>query len=127
MDPYKKGKTRIGIVTRATIDSGACTTIAPPSAFPNTDMFWTSRVGKVYGACGGESVKNIGTKSVEFETENHKTEHIDFDIGDKITKPLIAVSNLAEKGKAVFLVPPPSMNHISFMTLMPFVATRWSI
>ena len=81
------------IVTRATIDSGACTTIAPPSEFPNTPMFWTPKVGKIYGACGGESVKNIGTKTVDYETENHNTYKLDFRIGDKITKPLIAVSD----------------------------------
>ena len=75
-----KGKTRIsGAITRATVDSGACTTIAPPSAFPNTPMHATPKVGKVYGACGGEAVTNIGSKLVQYQTENHKTRNIEFE------------------------------------------------
>ena len=103
----KKGHLRIaGAVTRATIDSGACTTIAPPSSFPNTPIHWTPKVGKVYGACGGEAVKNIGNKTVNYQASK-KDFKIEFEIGDKITKPLIAVSDLCGRGNAVFFGPGP--------------------
>ena len=103
----KKGNFRVGEITRATVDSGACTTIAPPSSFPNTPSFWTPKVGRVYGACGGEVVKNIGTKTVNYETENHMNYSIDFEVGDKITKPLIAVSEQCSRGRGVFFGPGP--------------------
>ena len=89
------------------MDSGACTTIAPPSAFPNTPIHWTPKVGRVYGACGGEVVKNIGSKTVHFKTDDDKSFNTEFEIGDKITKPLIAVSHECSKGKAVFFGPGP--------------------
>ena len=104
----KKDKPRFtGSVTRATVDSGACTTIAPPHAFPHTHMYSTNKVGKVYGACGGEAVKNIGNKLVHFKTDNDITLTIEFEIGDKITKPLIAVSDECSRGHAVFFGPGP--------------------
>ena len=54
--------------TNITVDSGACESIAPQCMFPNTPMKHSPSVGKLYGACGGETVKNIGIKSVCFAT-----------------------------------------------------------
>ena len=70
-------------------------------------MHWTPKVGKVYGACGGEAVKNIGTKTVEYQTDTFMNRKLDFEIGDRITKPLIAVSDECSNGNAVFFGPAP--------------------
>ena len=48
----------------ATIDSGACDSIAPPQAFKNSKTIKTNEFGKTYGACGGETVTNVGYKKV---------------------------------------------------------------
>ena len=50
--------------TDITVDSGACDSIAPPSAFKDTPMQRHHEVGQKYGACGGETVTNIGVKNV---------------------------------------------------------------
>ena len=121
MNKQCMGKPRVaGDITRATIDSGACTTIAPPHAFPHAHIHWTPKVGKTYGACGGEAVKNIGTKTVRCKTETNKHIDIDFEIGDKITKPLIAVSDECARGNAVFFGPGPSFKSYISMILRPF-------
>ena len=53
--------------TLITVDSGACDAVAPPQTFVNTELNTNDRgIGKVYGACGGEVVRNIGCKSVGF-------------------------------------------------------------
>ncbi len=61
----------------------------------------------MYGACGGEAVTNIGSKLVQYNTENHKIRNIEFEIGDNIAKPLIAVSDETARGNAVFFGPGP--------------------
>ena len=65
----------------ATIDSGACENICPNSCFPNTPLMATAECGFQYGACGGETVTNIGQKPVEFITTNNETYNIDFQGG----------------------------------------------
>ena len=52
-----------------TVDSGACDSISHPAAFPNTKTKFTSEHGKSYGACGGETVVNMGTKTVRCLTK----------------------------------------------------------
>ena len=56
--------------TTVTVDSGACVSIAPPHAFPNTVLHSKNAAyGKIYGACGGEAVRNVGEKRVEYDTK----------------------------------------------------------
>ena len=47
-----------------TVDSGADDSVVPPHMFNNADTVRTHEFGKTYGACGGETVTNIGQKSV---------------------------------------------------------------
>ena len=95
--------------TVVTVDSGACDAVCPPHAFKNTPMNTNNHeFNKSYGACGGETVKNIGCKSVRFVSVTGEKHKYEFQIGDRITKPLLAVSKICETGKAVFFGPAPT-------------------
>ena len=61
-----------GEIEYLTIDSGACDSVAHPASFPNTDNIKNNELGKVYGACGGEAVNNIGTKRSTLLTKEGK-------------------------------------------------------
>ena len=90
-----------------TVDSGACDAVCPPGYFVNTETNTKNHdYGHAYGACGGETVRNIGSKFVQLSTETG-TQSYEFQIGDKLTKPLLAVSKICESGKAVFFGPGP--------------------
>ena len=53
---------------RLTVDSGACESIIPPGMFPLTPKRKSDGIGKLYAACGGETVMNVGQKHVHFQT-----------------------------------------------------------
>ena len=92
-----------------TVDSGACDSIAPPSAFKSTPIEKHSEVGQKYGACGGETVTNIGVKNVTLKTHN-KNIKIPFQIGDTITRCLLAVSTLASIHAGLWFGPAPDFD-----------------
>ena len=94
-------------VTTVTVDSGACDNIGPPKAFPNTQIEQTDESGRVYGACGGEAVTNVGCKQVTYQTSENRVKTAEFQIGDKITKPLLSVSKEASLGKGIWFGPGP--------------------
>ena len=102
------GYTTSNVVEYLTVDSGACDSIAHPSAFPHTNTIITNEYGKVYGACGGESVQNMGTKEVKCITRTGKIFTPKFQIGNKIIKNLLAVSQLCSMGFSVFFGPAPN-------------------
>ena len=77
-----------------TIDSGACDSIAHPAAFAKTPIKQTPESGKHYGACGGETVTNMGEKTVQCVTRSGKIIKSKFQVGNKITKNLMVVSQL---------------------------------
>ena len=52
-------------VTLTTVGSGACDSIAPPNSFSNTETEKHEDYGKKYGACGGETITNLGVKAVK--------------------------------------------------------------
>ena len=86
-----------------TLDSGACDAVCPPSAFPNIKLNGNNREnGKQYGACGGEAVKNIGSKAFSCVTSGGIQHTYTFQVGDKLTKPLLAVSKVCKEKKGVF-------------------------
>ena len=94
--------------TEITVDSGACDAVCPPNAFENTPLNKNNReYGKSYGACGGETVFNIGSKELTCLTESGISKYT-FQVGDKLTKPLLAVSKICEAGKGVWFGPAPN-------------------
>ena len=96
----KSGNTAEFVHT-VTVDSGACESIAPVKDFSNTNITTSKETGKVYGACGGEAVKNIGCKNVQYITrEGKKRKHV-FQIGDKIARSLLAVSQECAAGRGI--------------------------
>ena len=94
----------IGLLT---IDSGACDSIIPPPGmFKNTPLSRPSDQGRTYGACGGEAVINLGCKNAKCIT--HDGIHtLPFQVGDRITRGLLAVSQLASLGAGIWLGPAP--------------------
>ena len=63
--------------------------------------------GKSYGACGGEAVRSIGAKHLSCVSGSGVKHKYTFQVGDRITKPLLAVSKICEQGQAVFFGPGP--------------------
>ena len=94
-------------VTKAAVDSGACDSITPSNTFKHTEIKRTRESGKIYGACGGEPVVNMGSKTVTYATRNGKIRKAEFQVGDNITRPLLAVSQECAKGNWVIFGPGP--------------------
>ena len=90
-----------------TVDSGACDSIVPPHLFPNTKTQKHNEVGRTYGACGGETVTNVGLKKVNCVLGDGTVKSLDFQVGDKVTRGLLAVSQLACSGAGVWFGPGP--------------------
>ena len=91
-----------------TVDSGACDAIVPPGVFPNTAVARHNECGATYRACGEETVTNLGLlKCVEYMFPSGLRKKFDFQVGDKITKSLLAVSKLAQSGAGVWFGPAP--------------------
>ena len=65
--------------------------LVPHHMLNNTAAVRTREFGKTYGACGGETVTNIGQKTIECLV-NDEVRSVDFQVGDKITRGLCAVS-----------------------------------
>ena len=98
---------------KITVDSGACESIVPPGMFPLTPKRKSDGIGKLYAACGGETVMNVGQKHVRFQTADGKSKHITFELGDRITRGLLAVSTLTAQGAGVWFGPAPE--HASYV------------
>ena len=61
----------------------------------------------MYKACGGESVRNLGAKRVEYIDSSGTTSKLTFQIGDRITRNLAAASQICPEHKAIYLGPGP--------------------
>ena len=75
--------------------------------FPNTKINKHTEVGRTYGACGGETVTNLGLKNVKCLLSDGTTKQLKFQVGDKITRGLLAVSQLAASGAGTWFGPGP--------------------
>ena len=94
-------------ITPMTVDSRACDSIVPPHLFPNTKTHKHDEVGRPYGACGGEAVTNIGCKAVDCLLEDGTVKSLKFQVGGKVTRGLLALSQLACSGAGVWFGPGP--------------------
>ena len=54
-----------------------------------------------YGTADGGTIKNLGERCVVFDTEDGQTAGMRLQVGDKITKPLGAISRIVDKGNRV--------------------------
>ena len=83
--------------TRLTVDSGACDAVCPPHSFSHTHLNTHNKeFGKPYGACGGETVRNIGSKAVKCLTNGGVSDYV-FQVGDKLTKPLLLAKSVSKE------------------------------
>ena len=112
-------------ITPVTVDSGACDSIVPPSMFKNTKTHHHSEVGRTYGACGGETVTNLGVKNVNCLLGNGSVKPLKFQVGDRITRGLLAVSQLAQSGAGVWFGPAPAYESHIVWDPEAFVAASW--
>ena len=109
-------------VVRITVDSGACDAIVPPSIFQHTPAIKHEEFGRTYAACGGETVTNLGVKNVQCLLSSGDIKSIPFQVGDKVTRGLLAVSKLAELGAGVWFGPAPKYDSHIVWDKQAFVA-----
>ena len=75
--------------------------------FKNTPLSKSSDQGRTYGACGREAVTNLGCQHVKCAM--HDGIHTSpFQVGDRITRGLLVVSQLASLGAGIWLGPAPA-------------------
>ena len=106
-----------------TVDSGACDSIVPPSMFKNTPTRRHEEFGRTYAACGGETVNNIGLKNLKCLLDNGDIRNIPFQVGDKVTRGLLAVSQLADLGAGIWFGPGPDFESYVVWDREAFVAS----
>ena len=84
-----------------TIDSGAAESIMPQGKcadYPLSAGMWT---GSEYGTADGGVIRNLGERLLVMDVQNGATRGMQFQVGDKATKALGAVSRIADKGNRV--------------------------
>ena len=84
-----------------TIDSGAAESVMPKSAcadYPILPGEWT---GSQYGTADGGVITNLGERTLVMDLQGGTTRGMLFQVGDKVTKPLGAVSRIADRGNRV--------------------------
>ena len=59
---------------------------------------WT---GSQYGTADGGVITNLGERTLVMDLQSGSTKGMLFQVGDKVTKPLGAVSRIADKGNRV--------------------------
>ena len=106
-----------------TVDSGACDSIVPPSMFRNTPTRRHEEFGRTYAACGGETVNNIGIKDLKCLLDNGDIKNIPFQVGDKVTRGLLAVSQLSNLGAGIWFGPGPNFESYVVWDREAFVAS----
>ena len=94
-----------------TVDSGACDSIIPPHMFKNTPIIKHDECGRTYAACGGETVTNMGLRSVKCILPSDRNDvihkNLNFQVGDLVTRGLLSVSQLCSMGAGVWCGPAP--------------------
>ena len=84
-----------------TIDSGAAESMMPKHLcqdYPMTPGAWT---GSLYGTADGGTITNLGERLLVMDLQEGQTRGMQFQVGDKCTKPLGAVSRIVDKGNRV--------------------------
>ena len=84
-----------------TIDSGAAESVMPKlqcQDYPILPGEWT---GAQYGTADGGIITNLGERTLVMDLQEGSTKGMLFQVGDKVTKPLGAVSRIADKGNRV--------------------------
>ena len=92
--------------------------------FRNTPTTKHQEFGNVYKACGGEKVINIGLKNVKCLTQKGDVQTIPFQIGDLVTRGLLAVSQLASLGAGVWFGPEPQFESFIVWDRNAFIAAN---
>ena len=60
-----------------------------------------SKSGANYYAANGSEIKNLGKQTVKAESDGGVPMNIDFDVGDKLTRPLLSVFEMITKKNRV--------------------------
>ena len=83
------------------VDSGACTSVAPPTCAPEYSIKQTeaSRAGKTFTVANGQKLPNMGDQKVIVKVGN-VTAGMKFSITD-VVKPLASVSDIIENDNEV--------------------------
>ena len=97
--------------------------------FVNTKTEKHSEFGRTYAACGGETVTNLGIKSVccvvnDIEHQGNVTKTLNFQVGDRVTRGLLAVSQLCCSGAGVWFGPGPEFKSCIVWDKNAFIAAE---
>ena len=92
--------------------------------FKNTPTKKHKEFGSVYKACGGENVINIGMKSVKCITKEGDIRTLSFQVGDLVTRGLLAVSQLASLGAGIWFGPGPQFESYIVWDKSAFIAAQ---
>ena len=84
------------------MDSGASAPVAPPQMAPNVPVEPSpgSIRGQIYGTAGSEKINNLGQQHIQACTPDGTDTEVLFQVAD-ISKPLISVSAICERGNRV--------------------------
>ena len=82
------------------VDSGAGVHVCPATYAPEYEVKGSSSLAMV--GAGGDKIKHVGQKSVEYETREGTPVEIAYEAA-QVRRPLLSVNSLVEKGQvAVF-------------------------
>ena len=83
--------------------------------------------GRKYAACGGETVTNLGLKAVKCllpsDSNDNIIKTINFQVGDLVTRGLLAVSQVCSMGAGVWFGPAPDFRSFIVWDAEAFVAS----
>ena len=91
---HVRGGERISI----TIDSGAAESVMPKTQCQDYPILQGEWTGAQYGTADGGVITNLGERTLVMDLQSGMTRGMLFQVGDKVTKPLGAVSRIADKG-----------------------------
>lgn len=83
------------------IYSGAGESVMPCNMFDDYETIQTNKTGYRYQAANGGQITNLGEKRLNLALENGDTRGFQFQVTDKVTRPLGAVSRITSKGNIV--------------------------
>ena len=90
------------VKVKSVMDSGASAPVAPPSMMPSVKIEPSegSKRGQKYSSASKHKIKNLGQQHLKACTEQGDETEVLFQIAD-ISKPLVSVSAICEKGNRV--------------------------
>ena len=105
MEQQKKEEASISNVQKnvveITVDSGAAESVAPEDLAGDYPLEQTPLTGTIYSAVDGGEIRNLGQRKLLLGLADGSMRGFQFQVTDKVTKPLGSVSRMIHKGNTV--------------------------